>query len=63
MRATVTPEAVRQLKGALARIRGHIGKASKACKASELMRKLLDDGSLGPEVSEETFQVQTFMEA
>lgn len=57
IRAAASPEAVSQLKGALTKIGTHIGNANKFSKASALLRKLLDEDKLVPEVGDETFQV------
>lgn len=51
-------EVVLQLKTALARIGAHIGKPAKFSKASALLRKLLDESKLVPEVGDSTFQVR-----
>ena len=52
-----TPEALAQLRAALRKIRGHIGKRAKFERAAALFRKLLDDRSVTSHVGGDAFQV------
>ena len=55
---TPTPEALAQLRTALRKLRGHIGKRAKFDKAATLFRKLLDEGSVTSHARDEAFQVR-----
>jgi hypothetical protein len=50
-------ETLKELRAALRKIRGHIGKPAKFSKAAGLFRQLLDTGSITHHVALEAFQV------
>ena len=54
-------EALQQLRAALKKIRGHIGKASKFEKAAALLLKMLEGGSVTQHSNVELFQVSSHL--
>lgn len=51
-------QALAELRAALRKLRAHIGKPAKFAKASALLRKVLDDGTVTHHAATEAFQVR-----